>query len=262
MLKSRSSHLYNVSLCQFPTRRNPNIITVQFNHGCRKKKDITFLPLTKSTWFQGVLILTIKLCLADSNNDDRHGKFSRLQEKSNISNRTVLSKERRTKKKTTLFKLWKSNQTRSAGQGLSHMDICIWVIIAASGGTGENIRMSSNKYCTAILESLVCAFIQCYEALLELFGGRGEICMNCMIQLRGPEVITGRDTETDVEVATRFAYWHGTEKGRYLKKKKKRNMELNTWFIKHDHFTSVNLYFINWMSFKWMCIDITDVRSG
>lgn len=61
-------------------------------------------------------------------------------------------------------------------------------------------RMSSNKYCTTILESLVTAFIQCYEALLELFGGHGEICMKCMIQLRGPEVITGRDRATDVKL--------------------------------------------------------------
>lgn len=46
--------------------------------------------------------------------------------------------------------------------------------------------MSSNKYCTAILESLVTAFIQCYEARLELCGGHGEIFMKRMIQLGGP----------------------------------------------------------------------------
>lgn len=40
-------------------------------------------------------------------------------------------------KKVALFKPWKSKQTCSAGQGLSHMDICIWVIISASGGTRE-----------------------------------------------------------------------------------------------------------------------------
>lgn len=97
------------------------------------KKHFTFFAFDQSRMTSVVLILTVELCLADSNDDDRHGKFCRLQEKSNLSNGTLLKKV----DKKAEFKLWKSNQTRSAGQGLSHTDICIWVVIAASGGTGE-----------------------------------------------------------------------------------------------------------------------------
>lgn len=58
-----------------------------------KRKKYHFFAFNQSRLTLVVLILTVELCLADSNDDDRHGKFSRLQEKSNLSNIIVLSEE-------------------------------------------------------------------------------------------------------------------------------------------------------------------------
>lgn len=148
-----------------------------------------------------VLILTVELCLADSDDDDRHGEFSCLQEKSNHLKRTVLSKESRLKKKNKpLFKLPKSNQTLSAGRGLSQVDICIlshhrrlWRNQGNIGWAQTNIARQSLRVSLPLSYSVTRRGWSC-------LGATERSAWNAWFSSGAPEVITGRDRATDVNV--------------------------------------------------------------